>query len=848
MADLKTATAEQDTTARISIPVTGMTCAACATRVQRKLERAPGVRAATVNFGTERATVEYAPDADAGTLVAAVRAAGYDARTETVVLDIAGLEWAASADPVERELSRVPGVVAASANLSTRQARVEVLADTVTPEALANAVERAGYRLAEAIEIADPVERERVARTREYHSLLGRFAVAAVGAVLTMLLSMPLMMRESAAGGAQLLNRLLMPAGDVFMRAFPALMHTDPGLLRWVLLAITTPVLFWSGRHFFRGAYSGLLHGTTDMNTLIAVGTGSAYAYSVVATVWPGLFTRAGLGADVYYEAVTAIIALILLGKVLEARAKGRTSQAIRSLMGLQPRTARVLRAGVEQDVAVTELQAGDEIVVRPGERVPADGVVIHGRSRIDESMLTGEPMPVEKQIGDEVVGGTVNGSGALHFRAERVGRDTALAQIVRLVEDAQGNRAPIQRLADRIAAVFVPIVLVIAAAAFIGWYLFGPEPSFLYALISFVTVLIIACPCAMGLATPTAVMVGTGAGAERGVLFRGGDRLEAARDIGVVVLDKTGTVTEGKPRVTGIIGRGDREEELLALAASLERESEHPLGAAILQEARARGLSIASASDFRVLSGRGVSGTVSGRRLLLGNRALMVEGGLDAQPFDEQAASAAAQARTPVYLAVDDQVVALLLIEDPVKATSAAAISALRDHGLEVYLLTGDDERTARAVARQVGIDNVIAQVLPAEKAQVIRRLQTVTGRRVAMVGDGINDAPALAQADVGIAIGTGTDVALEASDITLVGGDLQGVVTAMRVSRATMRVIRQNLFWAFFYNVLGIPIAAGLLYPFFGVLLSPVVASAAMAFSSVSVVANSLRLRALI
>jgi Cu+-exporting ATPase len=678
-----------------------------------------------------------------------------------------------------------------------------------------------------------------------------------VGAVLTMVLSMPLMMHESSVGAAQLLTRLLMPAGDVFMRVAPGLMHADPGLLRWLLLGLTTPVLFWSGRHFFRGAYSGLLHGSMDMNTLIAVGTGSAYLYSVVATVVPGLFTRAGLSADVYYEAVTAIIALILLGKVLEARAKGRTSQAIRRLLGLQPRTARVLRAGVEHDVAVTELQVGDEIVVRPGERVPADGTVVHGGTRIDESMLTGEPMPVAKVAGDEVVGGSVNGSGAIRFRAERVGRDTALAQIVRLVEDAQGNKAPIQRLADRIAAVFVPIVIGIATLAFALWYFLGPDPSFLFALVSFVTVLIIACPCAMGLATPTAVMVGTGAAAERGVLFRGGDRLEAARDIDVVVLDKTGTITEGRPRLTGIVpgkaGHGpggvaaDGERKLLFLAGSLERSSEHPLGTAILAAARERGITLADAADFTMLSGRGVFGVVDGRRVLLGNRALLAEAGIDPTGLDAAAATAAEQAQTPVYMAVDDVAAGLLLIADPVKATSAAAVRALRAQGLEVHLLTGDDERTARAVAAQVGIEHVNAQVLPAEKAQVVKRLQA-GGRRVAMVGDGINDAPALAQADVGIAIGTGTDVALEASDVTLVGGDLNGVVTAMRVSRATMRVIRQNLFWAFFYNVLGIPVAAGVLYPFFGVLLSPVVASAAMALSSVSVVANSLRLRTLV
>ena len=867
---MNTATDETGKLGRLSIPVTGMTCAACANRIQRKLERSPGVSEASVNYGTERATVVYDPArVGAGEIVGAVRAAGYDARTESVVLDVAGLEWAVSGERLERELLRVPGVLGAAANLGTGQARVELLADAASPEALGAAVESAGYRLAQPVAVADPVERELVAREREYRSLLRRFWLAAVVGVVAMVLSMPLMMHASSVGAAQLLNRLMMPVADATLRVFPWLMRVDAGVLRWLLLALTTPVLLWSGRHFFRGAWSGFLHGTADMNTLIAVGTGSAYGYSAAVTVVPGLFTGAGLAPDVYYEAVSMIIALILLGKVLEAKAKGRTSLAIRRLMGLAPRTARVLRDGMESDVPAADLAVGDEIVVRPGERVPVDGEVVFGRSIVDESMLTGEALPVRKEPGSEVVGGTINGSGSFRFRATRVGRDTALAQIVRLVEEAQGNKAPIQRVADRIAGVFVPVVISIAISAFVLWYDLGPEPSFLFALVSFVTVLIIACPCAMGLATPTAVMVGTGAGAERGVLFRGGDRLEAAREIGVVVLDKTGTVTEGKPGVSAIVlrregeregeggggraGEGERETErerergLLRLAASVERGSEHPLGAAVLERARGEGLELSEAHDFQAHGGRGVSGVVDGRRVLLGNRALMGEAGIATALLDGAAAAAAERGQTPVYVAADDVALGLLLIEDPVKPTSAAAVRALRAEGLDVWLLTGDNERTARAVAAQVGIEHVVAEVLPADKARHVKRLQQETGRRVAMVGDGINDAPALAQADVGIAIGTGTDVALEASDVTLVGGDLRGVVTAMRLSRATMRVIRQNLFWAFFYNVLGIPLAAGVLYPAYGILLSPVIASAAMAASSVTVVSNSLRLRGL-
>jgi Cu+-exporting ATPase len=578
------------------------------------------------------------------------------------------------------------------------------------------------------------------------------------------------------------------------------------------------------------------------MNTLIALGTGSAYAYSVVATVAPGVFRRAGLVPDVYYEAVAVIIALILLGKVLETRAKGRTSAAIRRLVALQPKTARVVRDGAESDVAVAELRVGDVIVVRPGERIPVDGVVLAGRSAVDESLLTGEPLPVEKAAGDEVVGGTINGSGSLRFGATKVGRDTALAQIVRLVQEAQGQKAPIQRVSDRIAGVFVPIVVALAAAAFLAWLVFGPEPRIGYALVSFVTVLIIACPCALGLATPTAVMVGTGAGAERGVLFRGGEALELARDVGIVVLDKTGTITEGRPRVVAAV-RGDAEA--LCLAAALERSSEHPVGGAIVEAALERGLELPGAAQFASHGGRGVSGFVEGRRVVVGNRALLEERGIDASALAAGAEAAADGGRTPVYVAVDDVARELFVIDDPVKPGSAAAIAELKSLGLEVLMLTGDHERTATSVARAVAIERVIADVRPADKVAVVRRLQQETRGRVAMVGDGVNDAPSLAQADIGIAIGTGTDVALEASDITLVRGELSGIVTAVKLSRRTVRIIRQNLFWAFFYNVIGIPIAAGVLYPVAGLLLSPVFASAAMALSSVTVVGNSLRLR---
>jgi len=849
-----------DDSARVTVPLVGMTCAACATRIQKKVSKGEGVLDVAVNFGTERATVTYDPAAsNAAEIVTLVRNAGYDARIEETELHVQGLDMAVSGAPVEKQLMSLTGVVGASANVATSSVRVEYLPESVTAEDMAEAVERAGYRLAQPIDVADPVERERIARAREYNTLLKRFALAAVIAVVSMVLSMPLMMMESGAS-IDLLHRLMMPLTDGILRVFPFLGEMSAGTLRWALLLLTIPVLVWSGRPFFRGAWSGALHGTTDMNTLIALGTGAAFLYSAVATIVPSVFTRVGLPPDVYFEAVSMIIALILLGKVLEARAKGSTSDAIRALMGLQPKTARVLVDGEERDVEIAALKVGDVIVVRPGEKVAVDGVVESGRSAVDESMLTGESLPVEKGPGDEVVGGTINGSGSLRFRAMRVGRDTALAQIVRLVQQAQGSRAPIQRLADRVAGVFVPIVIGIALLAFIVWLLFGPDPSFVFATVSFVTVLIIACPCALGLATPTAVMVGTGGAAERGILFRNAESLETARDIGVVVLDKTGTITEGRPALVGgavlddqdliEIGRDRRSgavAEVLRLAASAERGSEHPLGAAIMDAARSAGLVLSEPDSFLSHGGRGVQAVIDGRGIAIGNRAMMEDWAVDVSMLEQAARDWANRGATAVFVAADGGALGVLAIADPVKPTSRAAVTKLRELGIDVWMLTGDNEATARAVARDVGIDNVIAEVLPQDKARTVKRLQKETGRRVAMVGDGVNDAPALAQADVGFAIASGTDVALEASDVTLVGGNLGAVATALEISRRTMRVIRQNLFWAFIYNMIGIPIAAGVLYPVSGVLLSPVIASAAMALSSVSVVSNSLRLRRL-
>ncbi len=623
--------------------------------------------------------------------------------------------------------------------------------------------------------------------------------------------------------------------------------------------------MFYSGWQFYRGAWAALKHRSADMNTLIAVGTGAAYLYSVAATLFPGFFAgatgqdpmgmagHAGHGATaapsapVYFEAASVIIALILLGRLLESRAKGQTGEAIRRLMGLQAKTARVVRQGRERDVPVEEVEPGDVVLVRPGEKVPVDGVVLDGASAVDESMLTGESLPVEKKAGDEVFGATLNKTGAFRFTATKVGKDTALQQIVKLVQDAQGQKAPIARLADVISGIFTPIVLSIAVATFVLWYVLAPtEVRFTLALVNFVAVLIIACPCALGLATPTAILVGTGKGAENGVLVKGGEALETAHKLQTIVLDKTGTITEGRPALTDVVAApGMAEDELLRLAASAEFGSEHPLGEAIVRGAQERNLSLGGATSFRALAGHGIEAEVEGKRLLLGNAKLMREQNVALAGSEERAGALAENGKTPMYVAVDGRLAGLLAVADPVKPESKAAIAALKRQGLEVVMMTGDNQKTADAVAREVGVDRVLAEVLPEGKATEVRRLQEEEKRVVGMVGDGINDAPALAQADVGIAIGTGTDVAMEASDITLLKGDLRDVVTAIALSKATLRTVKQNLFWAFLYNTIGIPVAAGLLYPMTGWLLSPIIASLAMSLSSVSVVTNSLRLR---
>ena len=807
----------------VRLPIEGMGCASCASKIEQALCAVPGVAEASVNFATEEASVTLAPGA-APDLAAAVEDVGYRVREREVEVAIEGMHCASCVQRVEDELRAVPGVVSASVNLASETARVRLVPGVVEVADLLAAVGRAGYEAREVGDAAREESERESARKAELASLRRRWLVAFA-------LWLPFAAFEMAP-------HLLMLAG-VHLSGWPIL---PP----WLQFLLATPILAYSGRHFFVGAWKGLKHRSADMNTLVATGTGAAYAYSAVATLAPGVFHAAGIEPHVYFEAAATIVTLILLGTWLEVRAKGRTGEAIRALLGLQARVARVLREGREVEVSLDAVRPDDVVVVRPGEKIPVDGVVIDGHSAVDESMLTGESMPVEKGPGDEVIGATMNRTGSFSFRATRVGSETALAQIVRLVREAQGSKAPVQRLADVVASYFVPIVIAVAIATFVVWTVFGPEPSLTYAIVTAVAVLIIACPCALGLATPTAVMVGTGRGAEMGILVKDAESIETAQRVDVVVLDKTGTVTRGEPSVTDIVpAEGVSEDELLATAAAAERGSEHPIGEAIVREAERRGLGIEAATGFEALAGRGIRADVGGRRVWIGTPELLDEQGVKPAGWTvERAGALADQGKTAVLVAADGRELGILAVADTVQEGSVEAIRALREQGLEVIMLTGDNRRTAAAVARAVGIDRVLAEVLPDEKAARVRELQE-SGHRVAMVGDGINDAPALAQADVGIAIGTGTDVAIEAGDITLIRSDLRGVVQAIALSRRTMRTIRQNLFFAFVYNVIGIPIAAGVLWPWTGLLLAPWVGALAMVLSDVTVMGNSLKLR---
>lgn len=736
--------------------------------------------------------------------------------SQKIELAIKGMTCAACVRRVEMALKDVDGVAEAIVNLSTERATVAYSPGRATIEQLKAAISDAGYE-AEAIVERHSEDWERSAREARYRQLLRTLIFSAVLTAFIMIGSM-----------AEMISSL----------------KIVPQRSMWIILfVLTTPVLVYSGKQFFSGAWKALKHATADMNTLIALGTGAAYLYSVVATFLPTFLPNDM--RHVYYDTTAVIITLILFGRLLEARAKGRTSEAIKKLMGLQPKTARVIRNGDETDIAIDAVQVGDLILVRPGERIPVDGQVISGSSTVDESMLTGEPLPVPKSVGDTVIGATINRTGAFQFRATKVAKDTVLAQIIRLVQDAQGSKAPIQRLADFVASIFVPVVIGIAIIAFIIWLKFGPEPQLIYALVTLVTVMIIACPCALGLATPTSIMVGTGKGAEYGILIKSAEALETAHKIDTIVLDKTGTVTVGKPTVTDIIPLDSFDREaLLLLAATIEQSSEHPLAEAILSAAKAKGLTLETSDHFNALPGLGVEAQLNGDRILLGSLNLMQSQGLDVAELSAQTAALADDGKTPILIAQNGKIIGLIAVADPIKAESPAAINKLQAMGMEVVLMSGDNRRTVAAIARHLGIKRVLAEILPDEKAAQVKALQQ-EGKTVAMVGDGINDAPALAQADVGIAIGTGTDIAMEAGDITLVKGNLTGVVSAIQLSQATMRNIKQNLFGSFIYNTLGIPIAAGALYPFFGLLLNPMIAAAAMAASSVTVVSNALRLK---
>ena len=826
---------------RLTLPVEGMTCAACVSHVEAALKGVPGVASVEVNLATEKAVVNFeAEDVELEGLTSAVGKAGYKVPTTRTTLSVGGMTCAACVAHVETALAKVPGVSDASVNLATEKATVEYVASVAGTADFRQAVEQAGYRL-EGIDVDSGGSREeldRLAKVKEIRALQNRLLLAAAGAIL------------------------------LFLGTFDAFPWVD-GLLErrfylFLLWALATPVQFWAGWTFYQSGLPPLRHATANMHTLIALGTSVAYSFSVVIVLLnalaPQVLVDHGIGTEVYFDTAGIIIALILLGRYLEARARGQTSEAIRRLIGLRPKTARLVRDGEELDVPVESVVPGDIILVRPGEKVPVDGQVTEGYSTIDEAMLTGESMPVDKQPGQPVYGATLNKHGALQFRATKVGRDTVLGQIIRLVEEAQGSKAAIQRLADRVAAYFVPAVIGVALASFLLWMLLGPAPALTFATLVFVAVLIIACPCALGLATPTAIIVGTGKGAEHGVLIRNAQALEITHRVDTVVLDKTGTLTTGQPVVTDVIATGTSEAELLCLAASAERWSEHPLAEAVVREAKAWALELQPVVDFQALPGQGIEARVNGYTIHFGNQALMESGEVDLDGLIDKARELAGQGKTPMFLAADKAAMGIIAVADRLKPDARDGVGGLRRLGVEVVMLTGDNAQTAMAVADQLGVDRVEAEVLPQDKVEVVRRLQS-QGKVVAMVGDGINDAPALMQADVGMAMGTGTDVAMESADITLMRGDVGGVITAFKLSRQTIRIIKQNLFWAFFYNVLLIPVAAGVLYPVFDGLggvpgsldfffgdkgfLNPVLAALAMAFSSVTVVTNSLRLR---
>ena len=787
---------------KIDIDVMGMTCAACSTRVEKVLNKQEGVENAVVNLLSNRATVEFDDEKiKEGDIIKTIERTGYEVPQVSKTLLIEGMTCAACSTRLEKVLNKVEGVTSANVNLSTNKAMIQFPSGAVEVDALIKAVEKAGYKAE--LEIERDLDREKELREKEIKSLKRSFIISAI-------LSIPLFsaMFFHMAGVHNGLGNIL-----------------NNGCFQLVL---ATPVQFIIGARFYKGAYNSLRGGGANMDVLIAMGTSAAYFFSIYNLL---------IGVNEYYfESSAVIITLILLGKLFEAVAKGKTSEAIKKLMGLQPKTARVVRDGNELDLPIEKLQIGDIIVVRPGEKVPVDGIIVDGHSALDESMLTGESIPVDKTVGDEVIGATINKFGSFKFEARKIGKDTVLSQIIKLVEEAQGSKAPVQRLADKISGIFVPLVVVIALVTFFGFYLMGND--FNTGLLNAVAVLVIACPCALGLATPTAIMVGTGKAAENGILIKSGEHLERAHKMDTIIFDKTGTITKGEPEVTDILSFGSvTNEEVLRIAASVEKASEHPLGQSIVKYAQEGDIKLADTESFMSISGKGLSAVFEGKDILIGNRRLMKENKVGIDNFEDEMLRLEEEGKTAMLIAIDGKISGIIAVADQIKETSLKAIKELQDMNLDVYMITGDNERTAKAIAKQVGITNVLADVLPENKAEAVEKLKS-EGKHVGMVGDGINDAPALAASDVGFAIGTGTDVAMEAADITLMKGDLNGVVTAIRLSHRTMRTIKQNLFWAFFYNSVGIPFAA------LG-FLDPMVAGAAMAFSSVSVVTNSLRLK---
>ncbi|MEB0135603.1 heavy metal translocating P-type ATPase [Actimicrobium sp. CCC2.4] len=809
---------------RLSLPVEDMTCASCVGRVERALKEVAGVRTAAVNLATGRADITFTGLADPQAAVHAIKRAGYAVPEETTVLAIDDMTCASCVGRVEKALATIPGVLDVTVNLATGRAQVRHLAGAVAMADLEAAVEQAGYtsrRLSADTATAGDQDDKR--RDSEARSLRRALLIASIFTLPVFILEM----------GSHLI---------------PAMHHWVMGVLgeqtSWrIQFALATLVLFGPGLRFFRKGVPALLRGAPDMNSLVSLGTTAAYGYSVVATFVPDVLPQGT--ANVYFEAAVVIVTLILLGRTLEARAKGRTSQAIKRLVGLQARTARVQRNGVTLELALDQVSTGDVVLVRPGEKVPVDGEVVEGSSYVDESMISGEPVPVAKGAGAEVIGGTINKTGAFSFRVTKVGANTVLAQIIRLVEQAQGSKLPIQALVDKVTMWFVPAVMAAAALTFVVWMIFGPAPALSFALVNAVAVLIIACPCAMGLATPTSIMVGTGRAAELGILFRKGEALQALRDVSVIALDKTGTLTKGRPELTDLVpADGFDYNDVLALVAAVEARSEHPIAAAIVAAAQQQDITLAAVESFDASPGLGVSAKVAGRTVAIGADRFMTQLGLDVARFLPTARRLGEQGKSPLYAAIDGRLAAVIAVADPIRETTPAAIKALHALGLKVAMITGDNAATAAAIARQLGIDEVVAEVLPDGKVAALKKLR-INGARVAFVGDGINDAPALAEADVGLAIGTGTDVAIEAADVVLMSGDLRGVPNAIALSKATIRNIRQNLFWAFAYNAMLIPVAAGALYPVNGSLLSPVFAAAAMALSSVFVLGNALRLK---